>query len=218
MKSLFAILSGTLFSFCLAGSMYKFESNLISFEILICLCVIIGVMLTLVVYNIKHRKENYSAEKCVGIISCTGQVVMLCICMWGTGFVVLTGDREEVKKRLEYKIEEHVLDTVTVYNSEKGQCDDTPHITAFNDTIDMNNFPNNWIGLSRDLLKEKFKHNDTLWLESEDSSIRGVYIVKDKMGSKLGKNKKILNSGDLLTRNRKLGKWYNVHVYRLNTR
>lgn len=45
-------------------------------------------------------------------------------------------------------------------------------------------FEHRWVALSRDMFKKGFKLGDRIWVESDNPLIRGVWIVKDKMGPK----------------------------------
>lgn len=97
------------------------------------------------------------------------------------------------------------LDTVTIYNPTVSQCDDTPLITASNDTIDLQNFPKNWLALSRDLINSKeFNYGDTVYIYLDSVPIQ--MIIKDT------KNKRYNNHGDILTKNKKLNLWKNVTI------
>jgi hypothetical protein len=108
------------------------------------------------------------------------------------------------------------LETLTVYNPEKRQCDRTPLITASNARIDTEKLLKQeirWMALSRDLLKRwkgKFHYGDTVRLQSGDPEIDGLWVIQDNL------NKRFKSAGDLLFdgRVRKLGKWKNVTITR----
>ena len=119
----------------------------------------------------------------------------------------------EQTKIPEYKdVPKHItIDSVTVYNATKAQCDSEPLITASNDTIDLKNFPENWIALSRDVMqKHGINYGDTVILVADDASMCGCFIVKDTM------NKRKKNCADLLCKDRKLGLSTNVKLYKYN--
>lgn len=106
------------------------------------------------------------------------------------------------------------LETLTVYNPVKRQCDNTPLITASNARIDLNKLQNQqlrWLALSRNLLKRwkgAFQYGDTVNISAGDPEIDGVWIIQDTL------NKRYKNCGDLLFdgKIRKLGKWKNVKI------
>ncbi|SKC72844.1 RlpA-like double-psi beta-barrel domain-containing protein [Ohtaekwangia koreensis] len=107
-----------------------------------------------------------------------------------------------------------VLETLTIYNPVKRQCDNTPLVTASNARIDVTKLKKQeirWLALSRNLLKRwngNFHYGDTVKLSSGDPSIDGVWIIQDNL------NKRYKNCGDLLfdSNVRKLGKWKNVKI------
>jgi hypothetical protein len=112
-----------------------------------------------------------------------------------------------------------VLETLTVYNPETRQCDNTPTITASNERIDMDKLRNQeirWIALSRNLLKRwkgAFHYGDTVQISSGDKEIDGLWIIQDTL------HKRYKNRGDLLFHGsvRKLGKWKNVKISKVET-
>lgn len=112
--------------------------------------------------------------------------------------------------------EYHVLETLTIYNPEVGQCDDSPLITANNSRIDLDKLRRNeirWMALSRDLLKRwngAFNYGDTVVLETGDADIDGRWVINDNM------NKRFRNRGDLLfhRESRTTGIWKNVRLKR----
>jgi len=108
-----------------------------------------------------------------------------------------------------HKIQECTIGTITVYNPVKSQCDSEPLITASQDTIDMKNFPDNFIALSRDLIDSgDFKYGDSILVTLTDS-IPKIFVLKDT------KNKRYNNHGDILCESRKYGMWYNVKIRKL---
>lgn len=110
----------------------------------------------------------------------------------------------------------HVLETLTIYNPESGQCDSSPLITANNSRIDLEKLRRNeirWMALSRDLLKRwngEFSYGDTVVLDAGDASIDGLWVINDNM------NKRFKNRGDLLfhKESRSTGIWKNVKMNR----
>lgn len=110
----------------------------------------------------------------------------------------------------------HVLETLTIYNPEEGQCDESPLITANNSHIDLDKLRRNeirWMALSRDLLKRwkgEFNYGDTVLLEAGDANIDGLWVINDSM------NKRFKNRGDLLfhRESRATGIWKNVRLKR----
>ena len=112
----------------------------------------------------------------------------------------------KTKKR---KLQECTIDTITVYNPVKSQCDSEPLITASQDTINMKNFPDNFIAISRDLIDSgEFKYGDSILVFLKDS-LPKVFVVKDT------KNKRYQNHGDILHRNKQYGMWFNVRIVKL---
>lgn len=107
-----------------------------------------------------------------------------------------------------------VLDTLTVYNPSRKQCDRDPLVTASNHTIDtaaLRKGDLRWMALSRDLLKRwngAIAYGDTLIIASADPRINGKWIVRDTM------NKRYSNRGDLLYHQdvRNLGRWTGVRL------
>ncbi len=108
----------------------------------------------------------------------------------------------------------HTLETLTIYNPTKSQCDRTPFITASNSKIDQQKLYNQelrWIALSRNLLKRwngAFSYGDTVTVTAGDPSIDGLWVIHDTL------NKRYRDRGDLLfdKRVRKLGKWNKVTI------
>ena len=104
----------------------------------------------------------------------------------------------------------YTLDRLTVYNPVSGQTDSTPLITASNaviDTVKLRKGKLRWLALSRDFLTRwggKINYGDTIEILSDDSDIKGYWIVQDTM------NKRYKKSGDILTYNRKKGLWKNI--------
>lgn len=112
-----------------------------------------------------------------------------------------------------------VLETLTVYNPVKRQCDRTPLITASNARINVNKLKKKevrWMALSRNLLKRwkgEFHYGDTVMITSGDPEIDGLWVIQDNL------NKRFKNRGDLLFDHtvRKHGKWQNVRVSKFET-
>ncbi len=110
--------------------------------------------------------------------------------------------------------EYYVLETLTIYNPEENQCDDSPLITANNSRIDLDKLRRNeirWMALSRNLLKRwngAFNYGDTVSLQSGDASIDGLWVINDNM------NKRFKDRGDLLFHHdsRSTGIWKNVKI------
>jgi len=119
-----------------------------------------------------------------------------------------------LKYRLELDKKIAELETLTIYNPVKKQCDSSPFLTSCNAKIDPAKLYHQeirWIALSRDLLKRwngEFNYGDTVSLTSGDPEIDGLWIIRDTL------NKRYKNRGDLLfdSRVRKLGKWNNVKI------
>lgn len=94
--------------------------------------------------------------------------------------------------------------TITIYNPVSSQCDADPLTTADNSKIDLAKLKDGklrWIAVSRDLLK-KFPYGTKVyvWI-APNHPYNGVWRVKDTM------NARYTNRIDLLTYNRKYGKW-----------
>jgi hypothetical protein len=106
------------------------------------------------------------------------------------------------------------LDTLTIYNPVRGQCDDDPLVTASNRKIDLARLRNGdlrWMALSREMLSRwggELKYGDTLTVNAGDNAIDGEWIIQDTMAKRFSKH------GDLLFHqvNRKTGRWTNVTV------
>lgn len=108
-----------------------------------------------------------------------------------------------------HKIQECTIDTITVYNPVRSQCDSEPLITASQDTINLDEFPTNWIALSQELINSgEFKYGDSILVTLTDS-IPKIFVLKDT------KNKRYNNHGDILCKSRKYGMWYNVKIRKL---
>lgn len=95
----------------------------------------------------------------------------------------------------------------TVYNPTKGQCDNSPLITADNSEINLKKLKNRkikWIAVSRDLLERGLlSYGDKVRIKSNDPKINGTYEVHDTM------HKRWRNRVDLLMHeeNSTTGKW-----------
>jgi 3D (Asp-Asp-Asp) domain-containing protein len=84
-----------------------------------------------------------------------------------------------------------IVVTATMYMATKGQCDDTPLITACGKKINPKRASEQkWIAVSRDLLK-KFKYGDKVQLSNAGEK-DGVYTIADTM------NKRFKNKIDIL--------------------
>lgn len=113
----------------------------------------------------------------------------------------------------------YVLETLTIYNPEEGQCDADPLITANNSRIDLDKLRRNeirWMALSRNLLKRwngEFNYGDTVSLQSGDAAIDGLWVINDNM------NARFKDRGDLLfhRESRKTGIWKNVKIARVRS-
>ncbi|MEB3150287.1 MAG: hypothetical protein VKL60_14905 [Sphaerospermopsis sp.] len=116
---------------------------------------------------------------------------------------------DKIEPVVDYR-EEFVIERLTVYNPTSGQTDSTPLITASNaviDTVKLRKGKLRWLALSRDFLTRwggKINYGDTIEILSDDSDIKGLWIVHDTM------NKRYKKSGDILTYNRKKGLWKNI--------
>lgn len=125
-----------------------------------------------------------------------------------------------LKYRLQLDRDTAELETLTIYNPVKRQCDSSPFLTSCNAKIDPAKLYNQeirWMALSRNLLKRwegEFNYGDTVLLTSGDPEIDGLWIIRDTL------NKRYRNRGDLLfdSRIRKLGKWNNVKIERITNK
>ena len=92
---------------------------------------------------------------------------------------------ESKVKSIEVKV------TATMYMATKGQCDDTPLVTACGYKINPKKASEHkWIAVSRDLLKI-FKYGDKVRLSNAGDK-DGIYIIADTM------NKRFKNKIDIL--------------------
>ena len=76
-----------------------------------------------------------------------------------------------------------VFCTATYYNAVESQCDSDPLITASGDSIDLeklNRYELRWIAISRDL-REYYSFGDSVYIESNNKSVEGWWVVKDLM-------------------------------------
>jgi 3D (Asp-Asp-Asp) domain-containing protein len=84
-----------------------------------------------------------------------------------------------------------IVVTATMYMATKGQCDDTPLITACGKKINPKRASEQrYIAVSRDLLK-KFKYGDKVLLSNAGEK-NGIYTITDTM------NKRFKNKIDIL--------------------
>ena len=67
--------------------------------------------------------------------------------------------------------------TASAYNSTGSQTDDSPHLTAFGDSLKPGM---KYIAVSRDLMRKGLKYNTPVVIEG----FEGIYLVKDKMHRK----------------------------------
>lgn len=100
--------------------------------------------------------------------------------------------QDSLFKELYYSIvdtfeRENFLVTLTTYNAEKGQCDNTPDITASHLKIHKKS---KYIGLSRDLL-ETFPYGSLVKIENA-GRFNGIYVVADCMNIRLFRHVDIL--------------------------
>jgi hypothetical protein len=110
--------------------------------------------------------------------------------------------------------ETFILETLTIYNPLRQQCDGDPLITASNkkiNTVKLQQGAIRWMALSRDMLARwggQFNYGDTVLLDAGDPAIDGEWIIQDTM------NKRFKNRGDLLfhSRLRSTGMWANVKI------
>jgi len=128
----------------------------------------------------------------------------------------------------------------SLYNPEYDQCDNTPTITADGSKINYSTASSlRWVAISQDLLdnqyrlknfikdstkdnrfRGKIKFGDTIWVDSPNPNINGIWIVHDAM------NKRYKNAIDFLQttgdgklyNNNKLwdGKFKNMIIYKIN--
>jgi hypothetical protein len=127
------------------------------------------------------------------------------------------GDNHYISTVYTRKDSSFTLETLTIYNPTRRQCDRTPLITASNRKIDLTKLSSQqlrWIALSRNLLKRwngVFTYGDTVVVTSGDPSIDGLWVIHDTL------NKRYENRGDLLFDEnvRRLGKWKNVKISKL---
>lgn len=114
------------------------------------------------------------------------------------------------------KLETVTTVTVTVYNPVKEQTDSSPLETADGSRINLSKLERDkirWVAVSRDLLKNnKLSYGDKIILKSSNlpEELNDlVWEVRDTM------NPKWKNRIDLLSLNRKLGKWEDVKILKI---
>ena len=76
--------------------------------------------------------------------------------------------------------------TATYYNAVESQCDADPLTTASGARINLdslNKYHYRWIAVSRDLL-EFYKFGDSVFVESDNKSVEGWWIVNDLMNKR----------------------------------
>lgn len=123
----------------------------------------------------------------------------------------------------------------TIYHAEKGQCDNSPTITGDGSKINPSKASNlRWIAISQEMLKCKYRENlyndensplykgkinygDTVWVESSNPNINGMWIVHDSKNKRYRKSIDFLQTkGDgSLYNNNPLwnGKFNNIKLY-----
>lgn len=102
-------------------------------------------------------------------------------------------EKYEIELAREQIIEERVVEvkthydgifcTATYYNAVESQCDGDPLVTASGARIDLdslNKYQYRWIAISRDLL-EFYKFGDSVFIESDNKSVEGWWVVNDLM-------------------------------------
>lgn len=139
-------------------------------------------------------------------------LTFLLLCASGY-FFTLPGAITKTKAEILYNVL-FTLDTLTIYNPSRTQCDADPFITASNKKIDLTRLRNGsirWMALSRDLLKRwggALHYGDTITLQTGDLSVDGTWVIQDTM------NKRFKNRGDLLfdAASRSHGMWTNAKI------
>jgi hypothetical protein len=110
--------------------------------------------------------------------------------------------------------ESYVVDTLTIYNPVRAQCDADPLTTASNrriNTARLRSGTVRWMALSRDFLSRwggRLHYGDTLRVDANDPAIDGHWILQDTM------HKRFHKRGDLLFDRsvRASGRWTNVSL------
>lgn len=100
--------------------------------------------------------------------------------------------------------------TATVYRPNKEECDSDPLITADNSKIDLSKLEKGqikWIAVSRDLRKYFPYGRKVIIMCEEDSSINGIYEIRDTMNERWRKRIDFLRS-----EYDPIGKWENVKI------
>ena len=121
-----------------------------------------------------------------------------------------------VSKSMVLSEESYTLDTLTIYNPSRRQCDIDPFVTASNKKINKDKLRAGsvrWMALSRNMLKRwggQLNYGDTIMLHTGDATIDGMWVIQDTM------NKRFKNRGDLLfdPSLRSTGMWTNVTITR----
>ena len=104
-----------------------------------------------------------------------------------------------------------LLVTATIYHATPEQTDSTPHITASNKIIDLNNpLKHRWIAVSRDLEAKGLTFGVKVCVTGA-GNLDGVWTVQDRMNSRWTNRIDFLVNEDL-----KGGKWENVRVEIIN--
>lgn len=207
MKRVLLIFESIVFLFVSNLLLHKYSLNRTTMpsilDYIILSIIVISLVINLIIGLYPSSKDDEKTSSIVLVVTCFaifGYVAQISFFEYGSLCK---------KSKKEVAIKPIIIDTMTVYNAEHSQCDSEPLITASNDTIDVCNFPVNWIALSRDIMqKHDINYGDTIIVDASDSSMSGVFIVKDTMH----KRKKMC--ADMLCKNRKLGLCTNVKIYK----
>jgi 3D (Asp-Asp-Asp) domain-containing protein len=140
-------------------------------------------------------------------------LLSIVILFFSAPFLTLPGATTELKPFIVYD-KSFILDTLTIYNPVRSQCDSDPMVTASNQKINKAKLRDGsirWIALSRDLLRRwggSLHYGDTVSVRTGDATVDGIWIVQDTM------HKRFRNRGDLLfdMAIRSSGRWTNVTV------
>ena len=104
--------------------------------------------------------------------------------------------------------------TVTIYNAVPSQCSGNHLKTADGSHIDTDALENGtlrWCAVSRDMLKNGYKHGDKIQIIHADETIAGIYEIHDTTNKRFSQRIDILKPSRIRT-----GKWNGVKIKKVD--